>query len=146
MPSLSVLSVQAESVTNTWPRMEPCRWHDNSTTPAVSSFTSAKLAGLPSALPDRRSSKPLFESPALAGLSGRPAGAPRTWWSHRSWLVKRTVLPGNTTVTAGTKRIFSCSMVGLDGSRPGGAPAAAPGYTTTTASGTGLPSRSSTWI
>ena len=96
------------------------------------------------AYPSLRGANQLLNAAGV--LAAPPEGLPRTWWSQRSWLVKRTVAPGSTTVTAGTKRIFSCSMVGLACSRLGDVPPVPPGYTTTTASGTGLPSRSSTWI
>ena len=139
-PSVSVLSVQAESVTYTWPRMEPCRWQLSNTGPGLSMRTSAALAGLPSSLPSSRSSKPV---PSVAiWNAAAPAAVPRTWWSQVSRLTKRTVVPVATTLTAGTKRIFSCSTAGLGGSRLG-LPAVA-GYSTTTASDTGLPSLSST--
>src|SRR6059058_3873366 len=119
--------------------MDACRWQPSSTAPALSKRASTYCAGLPGALPSRRSSKP-----AASGASKfwKPAALARTWCSHGSLLTKVPCAPTATSDTAGTKRIFSCAIVTFVGSGLG-VPGAA-GASTTTASGTGLPSLSST--
>ena len=90
------------------------------------------------------------DTDGIARFASVPDGAAQVRVWHAEQLVDLprkalNVVPGATTVSAGTKRMRSCSMVGLACSRLGAVAAvAALGYSTTTASGTGLPSRPST--
>jgi len=75
---------------------------------------------LPGRAAARRNSNP---AGAFGSRAARPvACVPRTWWSQRSRLAKRSCVPGTTTVRAGTKRMRSCSISTAPG---GGAEAGA---------------------
>src|SRR3990167_3354672 len=105
--------------------------------PGLSMVKTAALAGLPSCLPSSTADCP-SDAPTAA-----PAAPTRTWWFHGSLLMKRTRAPTATTVTVGTNCCFSWFTTALLSSGVLGWPLPL-GVTITTASGVGLPSRSST--